>query len=55
MFQHVFTLLMQLALFTLAEASPITAKTASDPLGYQVGGGVFGFIVLVIDIIIWSE
>jgi hypothetical protein len=55
MFQHVLTLLLQLALFGFATASPLYTQTKSDVLGYQVGGGVFGFIVLIIDIIVWSK
>ena len=54
MFHIMLSLLFQLALFAVANASPITTQS-DDFLGYHVGGGVFGFIVLVLDIIVWSK
>lgn len=49
--------LQQLLLFTLfaaTEAAPVFNATKQD-YGYHVGGGVVGFIVLVLDIIVWSK
>jgi hypothetical protein len=47
-------LLYQLLLFALfAEAAPTYHITES--YGGQIGGGVVGFIVLVLDIIVWSK
>jgi len=37
-------------------ASPIhSAQRRGNPLGYGIGGGIVGFIVLVLDIIVWIE
>lgn len=55
MFQGVLVLLFQFALFALTEAAPIEAQTKRDLLGYHIGGGVVGFIVLVLDIIVWGK
>jgi hypothetical protein len=49
-------LLQQLLLFTLfaaTEAAP--TYTVSQDYGYHIGGGILGFIVLVLDIIVWSK
>ena len=49
-------LLQQLLLFTLfaaTEAAP--TYTVSQDYGYHIGGGIVGFIVLVLDIIVWSK
>ena len=49
MYQAVLALLLQIA---FVAAAPVHA-TKDDMLGYHVGGGVVGFIVLVLDIIVW--
>lgn len=58
MFQYAFALLLQLCLATLAFAAPlaqeVSASTASNSWQYGTGGGVIGFIVLVLDIIVLS-
>ncbi|KAK7189584.1 hypothetical protein DPSP01_001578 [Paraphaeosphaeria sporulosa] len=53
MFQFVLAALLQLSLGLLVEAAPVTAQGTS----WQgpTGGGVVGFIVLVLDIIAWVE
>jgi hypothetical protein len=52
MLQTLFTLLLQFALFSLTSAAPVT--TQDNAIGYGTGGGVIGFIVLVLDIIAFS-
>ena len=50
-----FNLLLQFALFSFAMAEEtVTAQSHSNPWQYGAGGGVLGFIVLVLDIIVWS-
>lgn len=51
MYQAVLALLLQIA---FVAAAPVHA-TKDDMLGYHVGGGVVGFIVLVLDIIVWCK
>ncbi|CAM1508751.1 Fc.00g055990.m01.CDS01 [Cosmosporella sp. VM-42] len=50
---------IQLWLATLALAAPIASEgvsaNAAKPWHYGTGGGVIGFIVLVLDIIVWLE
>lgn len=53
MFNLVLSALLQLSFFMLAEASPISAQSA-EPWQAGTGGGIVGFIVLVLDIIAWS-
>jgi hypothetical protein len=52
------TLFMQLLLFAAANAAP-TVTTATHPhihtWHYGVGGGVISFIVLILDLIVFSE
>ena len=52
MFQFVLAALLQLSLGLLVEAAPVTAQGTS----WQgpTGGGIVGFIVLVLDIIAWG-
>lgn len=49
---------LQLWLATLAFAAPIASDefstTAADPWQYGTGGGIIGFIILVLDILVWS-
>jgi hypothetical protein len=58
MFQNVLLVLLQLCLAGWAFAAPIadeTVKTASStPWQYGAGGGVIGFIVLVMDLIVFG-
>ncbi|KAF2679426.1 hypothetical protein K458DRAFT_346730 [Lentithecium fluviatile CBS 122367] len=53
MFQLALAALLQLSLALFVEAAPITTQSAN----WQgpTGGGVVGFIVLVLDIIAWVE
>ncbi|KAI3327892.1 hypothetical protein HD806DRAFT_339098 [Xylariaceae sp. AK1471] len=59
MLHNAFYLVLQLCLATLAFAAPIaddTMKTtASTPWQYGAGGGIIGFIVLVMDLIVFIE
>jgi hypothetical protein len=54
MFNFFLAALLQLSMFMLAEAAPITAQ-AAKPWQAGTGGGIVGFIVLVLDIIAWSK
>ena len=51
--------LLQFLFTTLAFAAPLADETVSanwnTATNYGAGGGVVGFIVLVLDIIVWSE
>ena len=49
MFQNALALLLQVA---LVMAAPIEAQT-KDMMGYQIGGGVGAFVLLVLDLIVW--
>ena len=40
-------------LVALVHAAPMTVQN-NDLLGYHVGGGVVGLIVLVLDVLVWS-
>ncbi|KAI1844472.1 hypothetical protein JX265_010033 [Neoarthrinium moseri] len=59
MFQNALTVFFQLCLATLALAAPIagevTATGHGDAWQYGTGGGIIGFIVLVLDIIVFIE
>lgn len=54
----VLNLLLQLSLAALALGAPIvqdvSATTAGNSWQYGTGGGIIGFIVLVLDIIVFS-
>jgi uncharacterized membrane protein len=54
MFNFVIAALLQLSFFMLAEAAPVSAMSAK-PWQAGTGGGIVGFIVLVLDIIAWSK
>lgn len=58
MYQHVYTFLLQLCLAALAFAAPvaqeISANTIDNSWQYGTGGGIIGFIVLILDIIVFS-
>jgi hypothetical protein len=53
MLQALLTLLLQFAFFSLSAAAPVT--TQDNAVGYGTGGGVIGFVVLVLDIIAFME
>lgn len=52
-------LFLQLALAMLTFAAPVanepTLYAQSDAWQYGTGGGIVGFIVLVLDVIVWSK
>lgn len=54
-----FSLFLQLCLAALTLAAPIdndpTFTIQADAWQYGTGGGILGFIVLVIDVLAWSE
>lgn len=52
-----FSLFLHLCLASLAMAAPVANDQVHvmSPAQYGAGGGVIGFIVLVLDIIVWSE
>ena len=57
MINHTLTLLLQLCLAAFTFAAPLsndklTTMGSSQQMG--AGGGVFGFIILVLDILVWS-
>jgi hypothetical protein len=53
-----FSLILQLCLAALCSAAPIAADEFttlnSNATQYGTGGGIIGFIVLVLDILVWS-
>lgn len=50
-----FNLLLQFALFSFAMAEEtVTGQSHGNTWQYGAGGGVLGFIVLILDIIVWS-
>ncbi|KAF7561664.1 hypothetical protein G7046_g2477 [Stylonectria norvegica] len=59
MVSQTITTFLQLWLATLASAVPLASDAvnanAAKPWHYGTGGGVIGFIVLVLDIIVWIE
>jgi hypothetical protein len=60
MFQNAFAVILQLCLASLAFAAPIadetlSATTTGTTWQYGTGGGVIGFIILVLDILVWSR
>jgi len=54
MLNYIMSIILQLSLFVLAEAAPMTTQSAK-PWQAGTGGGIVGFIVLVLDIIAWSK
>lgn len=59
MFQNAFAVVLQLCLASLAFAAPIadeaiSAKTAGNTWQYGTGGGIIGFIVLILDVMVFS-
>lgn len=60
MFQNAFAVVLQLCLASLALAAPlvdetVSAKTAGNTWQYGTGGGIIGFIILILDIMVWSK
>ncbi|KAI1192980.1 hypothetical protein F5X97DRAFT_55418 [Nemania serpens] len=58
MLHNVFHLLLQLCLATWALAAPLadgTVTTNNNSWQYGAGGGIIGFIVLVLDLIVFIE
>lgn len=51
------TLLLQTLLPLLALGAPLgeELRTTSNAANFGTGGGIIGFIVLVLDILVWSE
>jgi hypothetical protein len=47
--------LLQLCLSAVAFAAPISAMGDSSSMQYGAGGGVLGFVVLILDIIVWGK
>jgi hypothetical protein len=54
MFNLLLAALLELSFFMLVEAAPVSAQSAK-PWQAGTGGGIVGFIVLVLDIIAWSK
>jgi hypothetical protein len=53
-----FNIFLQLCLAALCYAAPIadeTFSTMDSTTQYGAGGGIVGFIVLVLDILVWSK
>lgn len=53
-----FNILLQLCLAALCYAAPISDEsltTMSSNTQYGAGGGVVGFVVLILDILVWSK
>lgn len=55
MFQFTFSLLFQLVLASLAIAAPTMQIEKADAWQYGTGGGIVGFIILILDIIVIME
>ncbi|KAL1582969.1 hypothetical protein WHR41_08245 [Cladosporium halotolerans] len=49
-----FNLLLQICLAALCHAAPLST-TSSNATQYGTGGGIVGFIILVLDILVWIE
>jgi len=49
-----FNVVLNFLLFALVEAAPVAAQR-NNHMGFGIGGGIVGFIVLVLDIIVWIE
>ncbi|KAI0014112.1 hypothetical protein F4779DRAFT_560756 [Xylariaceae sp. FL0662B] len=59
MFQNVLSIILQLCLATVALAVPVATEEITTagpaPWHYGTGGGIVGFIILVLDIIVFIE
>jgi len=54
MFQIALQMLIQLSMLSLAMAAPVSVESHGNAWGYGAGGGIVGFIVLILDIIVFS-
>lgn len=54
MFNYLLAAVLELSMFLLVEAAPVSVQSAK-PWQAGTGGGIVGFIVLVLDIIAWSK
>ena len=57
MINAAFSMFLQLCLAALAFAAPLadeTVTTTGTPMQYGTGGGILGFIILILDIIVFS-
>jgi len=55
MFQSALSMLLHLSLIALAAAAPVSTESHGNSWQYGAGGGVVGFIVLILDIIVFME
>jgi len=55
MFSQTLTMLLQFSLLSLAMAEETLTAQGSNTWQYGTGGGIIGFIVLVLDIIVFLE
>jgi hypothetical protein len=55
LFQSALSLLLQFCFLSLASAAPIEAARHGNAWQYGAGGGIVGFIVLILDIIVFSK
>ncbi|KAB8289628.1 hypothetical protein MFRU_007g00230 [Monilinia fructicola] len=55
MFQNTLSFLLQFFFFALAFAQPVEIAGHGNAWKYGSGGGVIGFIVLILDIIVFIE
>ncbi|KAI9149032.1 hypothetical protein HJFPF1_11077 [Paramyrothecium foliicola] len=55
MISPMLSIFLQLCLASLALAAPVSTTTAQNTWQYGTGGGILGFIVLVLDIIVFIE
>lgn len=53
--QKTLAMLLQFLMFSLVTAAPITTESHGNSWQYGAGGGVVGFIVLILDIIVFSK
>jgi hypothetical protein len=54
-FQKTLAMLLQFLMFTLVTAAPVMVETTKgNAWQYGAGGGIVGFIVLILDIIVFS-
>ncbi|KAK4547646.1 hypothetical protein LTR36_000603 [Oleoguttula mirabilis] len=49
------SLLLQLSLAALTLAAPVTTTGMNPSQSYGTGGGIVGFLILILDILVWIE
>ncbi|QDS72712.1 hypothetical protein FKW77_003480 [Venturia effusa] len=54
-FQNTLAMMLHFLMFSLVTAAPITTESHGNSWQYGAGGGVVGFIVLILDIIVFIE